>query len=148
MCEQKFLQRYEGRNGEKDENLNILKYVHIFVRQIVIELMKEQSMTTGTVTLLREAQRLEKAAEILKTIAHPVRLEVLNILETYTELSVSEIQEKLSVSIEQSMLSHHLIKMKDKGILTSQKNGVSVVYRLAEPNITKIFVCMESCSIF
>lgn len=105
-------------------------------------------MTAGTVTLLREAQRLEKAAEILKTIAHPVRLEVLNILETYTELSVSEIQEKLSVSIEQSMLSHHLIKMKDKGILTSQKNGVSVVYRLAEPNITKIFVCMESCSIF
>ncbi|HRK60158.1 MAG TPA: metalloregulator ArsR/SmtB family transcription factor, partial [Candidatus Kapabacteria bacterium] len=92
-------------------------------------------MTTATVPLIREAQRLEKAAEILKTIAHPVRLEVLNMLETYRELSVSDIQEKLSITIEQSMLSHHLIKMKDKGILTSQKNGVSVVYRLAEPNI-------------
>ena len=78
-------------------------------------------MTTATVPLIREAQRLAKAAEILKTIAHPVRLEVLNILETYRELSVSDIQEKLSVTIEQSMLSHHLIKMKDKGILASQK---------------------------
>lgn len=105
-------------------------------------------MTQETTTLLREAQRLEKAAEILKTIAHPVRLEVLNLLELYKELTVSAIQEKLSVSIEQSMLSHHLIKMKDKGVLASSKSGVSVVYRLAEPNITRIFTCMESCSIF
>ncbi len=99
-------------------------------------------------TLLREAQRLEKAADILKTIAHPVRLEILDILEIYGELGVSEIQEKLSVSIEQSMLSHHLIKMKDKGILTSSKKGVSVVYRLVDTNITRIFVCMEGCSLF
>lgn len=105
-------------------------------------------MVQETTSLTREAQRLEKAAEVLKTIAHPVRLEVLNLLELYKELTVSGIQEHLSVSIEQSMLSHHLIKMKDKGVLLSQKSGVSVVYRLAEPNITKIFSCMEMCSIF
>ncbi len=105
-------------------------------------------MAQETTSLIREVQRLEKAAEVLKTIAHPVRLEVLNLLELYKELTVSGIQERLSVPIEQSMLSHHLIKMKDKGVLLSQKNGVSVAYRLAEPNITKIFSCMEMCSIF
>lgn len=105
-------------------------------------------METTQITLLREVQRLEKAAEILKTIAHPVRLEILDILEVYGELSVSEIQEKLSVNIEQSLLSHHLIKMKDKGILASSKKGASVEYRLVDPNITRIFVCMEGCSLF
>lgn len=105
-------------------------------------------MLQETTSLTRDALRLEKAADILKTIAHPVRLEVINLLDLYKELTVSGIQERLSVSIEQSMLSHHLIKMKDKGVLQSQKSGVSVVYRLAEPNIIRIFSCMETCSIF
>jgi hypothetical protein len=39
----KILQRYEGRNGEIDENLNILKYVHIFVRQFDTKSQKEQT---------------------------------------------------------------------------------------------------------
>lgn len=99
-------------------------------------------------SLLRDAQRLEKAADILKTIAHPVRLEMLDILEVFGELPVSEIQSRLSVGVEQPMVSHHLIKMKDKGILLSSKKGVSVSYRLADPNITRIFTCMEDCSLF
>ena len=58
------------------------------------------------------AEQVIRVAEILKTIGHPVRLEILEALEEKEPLSVSEIQEKINLVTEQSLLSHHLIKMK------------------------------------
>lgn len=90
---------------------------------------------------------LSRVAQILKTISHPVRLEILEILEIEEPLSVSIIQSRLSAEVEQSMLSHHLIKMKDKGILASIKNGKSIYYSLADRQLLKIFECMASCDL-
>ena len=91
-------------------------------------------------------QKLSKVAEILKAISHPVRLEILEILEVHESLTVSEIREILAPEVEQSMLSHHLIKMKDKGILHSTKNGKYISYQITEPHILNIFDCMENCN--
>lgn len=93
------------------------------------------------------AEKVRRAAEILKTIGHPVRLQILEALEEKEPLSVSEIQERISINTEQSLLSHHLIKMKDKGILSCEKIGMNVFYRLRERRILKIFDCMQSCEI-
>jgi ArsR family transcriptional regulator len=90
-------------------------------------------------------EKLEKMAEVLKTIAHPVRLEIIEILEEYNTLSVTEIQQKLN--IEQSLLSHHLTKMKDKGILSSQRDGKNLYYSISLKNIETIFDCMGQCKI-
>ncbi|MBS1519010.1 MAG: helix-turn-helix transcriptional regulator [Bacteroidetes bacterium] len=95
-----------------------------------------------------EAEHLARVAEILKTIGHPVRLQILEALEGKEPLSVSEIQDSIESETEQSLLSHHLIKMKDRGILRCEKNGMNVMYRLEDRNILKIFECMESCSLF
>ncbi len=91
-------------------------------------------------------EQLEIVAKVLKAISHPVRLEILEILEVEEPLSVSSIRERLSSEVEQSMLSHHLIKLKDKGVLCSTKEGKNILYRIQDRQILKIFDCMEKCS--
>jgi len=93
------------------------------------------------------ASKLKKVANILKTISHPVKLEILEILEQFIELDVTTIREKLKMKCEISMLSHHLSKMKDNGILMSDKKGKQVFYSISDRNILKIFECMEHCSL-
>ena len=75
-------------------------------------------------------EKLEKAAFILKTVAHPTRLAIVDLLSIQERLSVNEICTILEC--EQSLLSHHLINMKLKGILRSEKDGLNVFYSLKE----------------
>jgi ArsR family transcriptional regulator len=92
-----------------------------------------------------DVETLNRVADVLKTIAHPIRLSIMEALESNSKLTVTSLIKH--TGIEQSLLSHHLIKMKDKGILTSQREGKNVIYQLADTHILKIFECMESCSI-
>jgi len=89
--------------------------------------------------------KLQLVAEALKVISHPVRLEIMEILEHSEPLTVTDIRESLEIEVEQSLLSHHLIKMKDKGILLVEKKGKFSHYRLKDRQMLKIFDCMEQC---
>ncbi|MGB1248921.1 MAG: ArsR/SmtB family transcription factor [Chitinophagales bacterium] len=91
-------------------------------------------------------EKLAMVANVLKTISHPVRLEILEVLEVEEPLSVAIIKEKIETEVEQSMLSHHLIKMKDKGILASKKQGKYIYYSIIDRQVLKIFDCMEKCN--
>lgn len=95
-----------------------------------------------------DSAKISKVAEVLKTIAHPVRLGVLEALEYKEPQSVNEIKENLDMDIEQSLLSHHLIKMKDKGVLLSEKVGMNVFYKLSDRNLVGIFDCLDKCNLF
>lgn len=90
-----------------------------------------------------DTNSLEKGAFILKTIAHPVRLAIIQLLEKNEELSVSEVTE--STGEEQSAISHHLINMKLKGILSSRKDGNKVFYFLKEKDVVKVLSCIQNC---
>lgn len=98
---------------------------------------------TSTVTYKLNREKLEKAAYILKTVAHPTRLAVVDILSTTPRLSVSDLSEILDV--EQSLLSHHLTTMKLKGILSSEKEGQNVFYTLKEKDVPRLIECIETC---
>lgn len=89
--------------------------------------------------------KLEKVAKILKTISHPVKLEILEILENEEPLDVSTIHSRINLNCETSMLSHHLSKMKDNGIVSAEKNGKQVFYRVTDRSILNIFDCIEKC---
>ncbi len=86
---------------------------------------------------------LEKGAFILKTIAHPVRLAMILLLDKAGELSVSELTE--GTGEEQSAVSHHLINMKLKGILVSRKEGNKVFYNLKERDVVRVLECIQNC---
>ncbi len=91
-----------------------------------------------------DKHKLEKAAFILKTIAHPTRLAVIGELQLHPELTVNELMEK--TGCEQSLLSHHLINMKIKGLLEVRKVGTSAYYKLKETNLGLVLDCIEKCN--
>jgi ArsR family transcriptional regulator len=91
----------------------------------------------------KEVEKLNRIAFILKTIAHPLRLGVIHLLEQNESMSVSDICENLGS--EQSLTSHHLQNMKLKGILTSQKEGRNMYYSLKERDVSLIIECLENC---
>jgi DNA-binding transcriptional ArsR family regulator len=91
----------------------------------------------------QEAEKLERIAFILKTVAHPMRLGIIHLLEQHPRLSVSEICDKLGS--EQSLTSHHLQNMRLKGLLKAKREGRSMMYSLKEKDVSLIIDCLENC---
>ena len=92
---------------------------------------------------LHNKEKLEKAAFILKTVAHPTRLAIIDLLNQKA-MNVNELSRALNC--EQSLLSHHLTNMKLRGILSSQKDGQNVYYALKEKDVVKLIACIENCN--
>jgi DNA-binding transcriptional ArsR family regulator len=91
-------------------------------------------------------EQLERASNMLKAIAHPLRIAILNHLENGKKLTVTEIHELLN--IEQSTTSHHLGILKDKGVLASQRDGKNTFYYLKHDNLANIIDCISKCACF
>ena len=91
-------------------------------------------------------EQLEEAANMLKAIAHPMRIAILSFLEDGKKLTVTEIHELLE--IEQSTTSHHLGILKDKGVLCSKREGKNTFYFLKHNNLSNIVNCVTKCSNF
>jgi DNA-binding transcriptional ArsR family regulator len=91
-----------------------------------------------------DSERLEKAANMLKAIAHPMRISILTFLEEGKRLTVTEIHEKLG--IEQSTTSHHLGILKDKGALCSAREGKNTYYFLKHSALSEIISSIGNCT--
>ena len=89
-------------------------------------------------------EQLEAASSMLKAIAHPMRIAILSYLDNGQRLTVTEIHEKLK--IEQSTTSHHLGIMKDKGVLSSQRDGKNTYYFLRHEQLSQIVECIGKCT--
>jgi len=84
-------------------------------------------------TLLEEDKRVfELHARICRTLAHPKRLEILNLLRQ-GELSVSQLAERMGVSL--ANVSQHLAILRDREVVMARREGVNVYYRVADPRI-------------
>lgn len=90
-----------------------------------------------------DAKKLEQVAFILKTIAHPVRLAIVDLLDKNIKMAVNDIAEQLG--LEQSITSHHLNNMKIKGILQSEREGKNMYYSIKLEEVIKVIACIESC---
>lgn len=87
---------------------------------------------------------LVNAVQVLKAVAHPVRLEIIALLEEGGALSVGQIQEHLGIT--QSMTSQHLAALKRVGILASQKQANVCHYSILNRNILKLLECIGTCA--
>lgn len=83
---------------------------------------------------------LEQAAECLKTLAHPHRLRIVQML-LRGQYTVGELAE--ACEIPSHMASEHLRLMQRCGFLTSEKDGRKVYYEVAEPHLADIMQCVE-----
>jgi len=88
------------------------------------------------VDTMDDEKRVEKAAYILKALAHPIRIKIIQMLSENKELTVSTIYKNLDAG--QALVSHHLINMRDKGILDIRRSGKNVYYFLVDTAISEI----------
>ena len=98
----------------------------------------------ATIDMGLSVEKMEKVTFILKTTAHPTRIAIVQLLAAQESLSVSDISERLSV--EQSLLSHHLSGMKLKGILSSTRDGKNIYYALKMREIIDVIQCLAACT--
>lgn len=84
---------------------------------------------------------LARAAECLKTLAHPHRLRIVQMLlgDRYT---VGELAE--ACGIPSHMASEHLRLMQRCGLFAVEKQGRCVYYTIAEPHLADIMACIEA----
>jgi len=98
-------------------------------------------MATAAKTRLTDLTALSEAAECLKTLAHPHRLRMVQML-LRGRFTVGELAE--ACEIPSHMASEHLRLMQRRGFLTPNKQGRCTYYEIAEPHLKNIMKCVES----
>ncbi|GEO03346.1 MAG: hypothetical protein JWQ14_1668 [Adhaeribacter sp.] len=90
-----------------------------------------------------ESKKIDKAASMLKVLAHPKRLAIVDLLGKEEKMTVTEIYQYLDLP--QAIASQHLITLKDKGVLSSFKVGTKIYYSLSIPKLIDVIDCLEEC---
>ena len=81
-------------------------------------------------------KELEKQAEFLKVLAHPVRLCIVRGLMKKDSCNVSFMKECLDMP--QSTISQHLQKLRSVGIIEGERNGLEVNYKIKDKKVEEI----------
>ena len=89
-------------------------------------------------------KRFDSAARMLKAIAHPVRVEIINLLSGTKRLSVNDLRDKLNIT--QSMTSQHLAQLRNAGVLGAHKEANVCYYHIQNKNVLKLLNCIKDCS--
>lgn len=87
-----------------------------------------------------QVEDFAQAAECLKTLAHPVRLRMVQLL-LHGRYTVGELAEDCQVP--SNVASEHLRLMQRCGFFTSEREGRKVFYQVAEPHLQQIMNCVE-----
>ncbi|MDO9124516.1 MAG: metalloregulator ArsR/SmtB family transcription factor [Deltaproteobacteria bacterium] len=82
-----------------------------------------------------EERVLEMKAEVLKALAQPTRLKILELLRN-GERCICEIVP--AVNGEQSNISRHISLMQKSHLVTTRKDGVKVMVKVKDPKIFEI----------
>lgn len=91
-----------------------------------------------------DPQTLARAAEVLRVLAHPARLNVIELLRSQKR-SVGELVEALDLP--QAMVSKHLALLKRVGLLASETDCNFRYYSLANTKVLDVLNCIKkSCS--
>ncbi|MCF7853811.1 MAG: metalloregulator ArsR/SmtB family transcription factor [Candidatus Pacebacteria bacterium] len=85
--------------------------------------------------------QLESAAKVLRALAHPVRLGVLQCLAV-GEYTVSELTETIGCS--QSMMSQQLATLERQHLIVTRKEGTLKYCAIQNPDFLKMLNCLES----
>lgn len=86
-------------------------------------------------------EEAEIRSGIIKAMAHPVRLVVIEYLKdgprTFSEVFGL-------FRLDKSTISKHLLVLKEAGIVSSKKSGSDMIYTLEVPCVTDFFGCVTA----
>ena len=89
---------------------------------------------------VRAEERSRRKAEVLKGLAHPVRVAIAEMLEE-RELCACEIAERFSC--DRTTTSKHLTVMRQLGILEDRREGQNIYYRLKMVCLVRALRCID-----
>jgi DNA-binding transcriptional ArsR family regulator len=92
---------------------------------------------------LIDLARLEEAAAVLKAVAHPVRLRIVELLEA-GEMTVTELLNCLGT--QQAYTSQQLNILKARGVVAARRQGNQSYYSIANPGAIKVIHCIRGHS--
>jgi DNA-binding transcriptional ArsR family regulator len=92
--------------------------------------------------LSEDPVRADHVAEVLKAVAHPLRLRIVAIL-CEGEENVTALSEKVGAS--QAIVSQQLRILRGHGLVAASRAGGFARYRLVEQNLRGLVRCMEKC---
>ena len=87
-----------------------------------------------------EPEGLSNAAECLRTLGHPARLRMVQLL-LHGRFTVGELA--ADCGIPDNVASEHLRLMQRCGFFTSQREGRKVFYQVAEPHLEGLMACIK-----
>ena len=90
----------------------------------------------------KKLAKYEARAKIIKALAHPARLLIVDELAQHDERCVCELTELIGSDM--STVSRHLSQLKDAGVVEDEKRGQMVFYRLRVKCLPNFFDCIES----
>lgn len=90
----------------------------------------------------KDRRRAEHIAEVLKAVAHPLRLRIVALL-CAAEEHVNGLAEKLDAP--QPIVSQQLRILRSHGLVAATRAEGFARYRLAEPALRELVCCMEKC---
>ncbi|MCL4204576.1 MAG: ArsR family transcriptional regulator [Pirellulaceae bacterium] len=89
-----------------------------------------------------QVAKYEAKARVIKAMAHPGRLIILNELAEHAERCVCELTEL--VGTDMSTVSRHLSQLKNVGLVSDERRGNSVYYRLRVKCLPNFLSCVEA----
>lgn len=100
-------------------------------------------MPVTTKALSQDADKLKRVARVMKTVSHPSRLVIVELLLAQGPLPVKTIYEEIGIS--QSNASQHLKALEDVEILSSERDGKQILYRVQNMTVSKLLDCVQEC---
>lgn len=95
------------------------------------ESVEENSAELDELFHLIKTMEFSREAEVFKALGHPIRLKIVYGLLKVGGCNVKNMQECLG--LHQATVSQHLIHLKSRGIITSTRQGLEMVYKVADP---------------
>jgi len=93
--------------------------------------------------LRSDSRRAEHIADVLKAVAHPLRIRIVAVLCSGEE-TVGELADRLDAA--QPIVSQQLRILRSQGLVAATRANGFARYRIAEPALHELVCCMEKCS--
>ena len=89
-----------------------------------------------------DVKELKSASNVLRSITHPLRIQILDFISKNEPVNVSVIYKKLN--LEQSVTSSHLSILRKDGFLLTSRDGKKIYYTVNNERIEKVLNSIQS----
>ncbi|MBP8239630.1 MAG: helix-turn-helix transcriptional regulator [Saprospiraceae bacterium] len=79
--------------------------------------------------------KLQYSLELLRALAHPLRLQILKFIDEHESINVNKIYSTLN--LEQSITSQHLKILRSAGLVITEREGKFIHYRIDYPKVQR-----------